>query len=324
MGSSLTGFFSYVGSLNKNFNLWRWQYCSQFYIVMWWLFYASGSFGFMLFCLFVLGCFLLSVLLTEGLTVFLSWEIASSAGVRVDFSVVLDWVRVRFGCVVLLISSCVMIFRCEYISEEVFLPRFRWLVLLFVLSISFVIFIPNLVAILLGWDGLGLVSFLLVIYYQNFKSLRGGMLTVLINRVGDVMILVRIGLLSCEGRYSLFHFSVDRVLWLVCFLLLLAGITKSAQIPFSRWLPAAMAAPTPVSALVHSSTLVTAGVFLLIRFFYYLSRVWWFKPLLLLIAVRTIIIAGISANLETDLKKIIALSTLRQLGVIITSLGLGA
>lgn len=189
---------------------------------------------------------------------------------------------------------------------------------------SFVIFVPNLVAILLGWDGLGLVSFLLVVYYQNYKSLRAGIITVLINRVGDVMILLRIGLISCEGIWSIVYFVYDQELSIVVLFILIAGITKSAQIPFSSWLPAAIAAPTPVSALVHSSTLVTAGVFLLIRFYSYLEQATWFKPLLLIIATITMLMAGMAANLENDLKKVIALSTLRQLGVIMASLGLGA
>lgn len=102
-----------------------------------------------------------------------------------------------------------------------------------------------------------------------------------------------------------------------------AAITKRAQIPFSSWLPAAMAAPTPVSALVHSSTLVTAGVFLIIRFFPFLREISGFKSGLLFVSVLTLLIAGIGANYENDLKKIIALSTLRQLGVIIIRLGLG-
>lgn len=104
---------------------------------------------------------------------------------------------------------------------------------------------------------------------------------------------------------------------------MVAAITKRAQIPFSSWLPAAIAAPTPVSALVHSSTLVTAGVFLLIRFFYFISSVPWFQETLLIIACLTMFIAGASAITECDLKKIIALSTLSQLGVMITSLGMG-
>ncbi len=105
--------------------------------------------------------------------------------------------------------------------------------------------------------------------------------------------------------------------------IVIAGITKRAQIPFSRWLPAAIAAPTPVSALVHSSTLVTAGVFLLVRFYSFISHVQYFETFLLLVSCATIFIAAFSAVIECDLKKIIALSTLSQLGVIITSLAVG-
>lgn len=104
---------------------------------------------------------------------------------------------------------------------------------------------------------------------------------------------------------------------------LVAGITKRAQFPFSRWLPAAMAAPTPVSALVHSSTLVTAGVFLLIRFYNYISQMFYFERVLLVVSCVTIFLAAFSAIMETDLKKIIALSTLSQLGVMMASLAVG-
>lgn len=106
---------------------------------------------------------------------------------------------------------------------------------------------------------------------------------------------------------------------LVLFLVILAAITRRAQIPFSAWLPAAIAAPTPVSALVHSSTLVTAGVYLLIRFRDLLSV----NSFLFYVGVFTIFISGLGANFEMDLKKIIALSTLRQLGLIIIILSLG-
>lgn len=105
-------------------------------------------------------------------------------------------------------------------------------------------------------------------------------------------------------------------------LLVFAAITKRAQIPFSAWLPAAMAAPTPVSALVHSSTLVTAGVYLLIRFINLLEGSFILKVLLLLGGL-TIFMAGLGANFEYDLKKIIALSTLRQLGLMIRILSIG-
>ena len=210
-------------------------------------------------------------------------------------------------------------------SGDISKDRFIILVLFFVLSIIFLIIRPNLVSILLGWDGLGLVSYCLVIYYQNEKSNNAGILTALSNRVGDVAILLAIFLMFDLGNWSyIFYLDIIKNINMVIFscLIVLAAITKRAQIPFSSWLPAAIAAPTPVSALVHSSTLVTAGVYLLIRFRALLeSRISF--TVLFLISRTTIFMSGLGANFEYDLKKIIALSTLSQLGVIISILSIG-
>lgn len=105
-------------------------------------------------------------------------------------------------------------------------------------------------------------------------------------------------------------------------IVILASITKRAQMPFSSWLPEAIAAPTPVSALVHSSTLVTAGVYLIIRFFPTLNHFIFIKFFCFYLGVLTCLIASTAAIVENDIKKIIALSTLRQLGIIIITLGL--
>nr|YP_010545665.1 NADH dehydrogenase subunit 5 [Acanthopleura loochooana]UYG48461.1 NADH dehydrogenase subunit 5 [Acanthopleura loochooana] len=243
--------------------------------------------------------------------------------VYMNFPVIFDWSSVMFSVLVCFISSCVMIFSKSYMSADPFLSRFIWIVMLFVLSMNLLIFIPNLISLLLGWDGLGLVSFCLVIYYQNPKSLGAGLMTAFMNRIGDVGILMGIGWMFSQGHWdSSFVWKFDMSYMSVA-MILLAGMTKSAQIPFCSWLPAAMAAPTPVSALVHSSTLVTAGVFLLIRFFPFLSNFILFKPSILFISVVTMLMAGIAANFETDLKKIIALSTLSQLGVMMMSIGIG-
>lgn len=206
------------------------------------------------------------------------------------------------------------------------LSRFIILVLLFVFSIILLIISPNIIRILLGWDGLGLVSYCLVIYYQNLKSYNAGILTALSNRVGDVFILIVISWILNYGRWNyIFYLEFINNDWeikIIGRIIIIAAITKSAQIPFRSWLPAAIAAPTPVSALVHSSTLVTAGVYLLIRFNIILLDMFFLK-LLLLLSGLTIFIAGISANYEFDLKKIIALSTLSQLGLIIRILRMG-
>ena len=251
------------------------------------------------------------------------WNVFNPLGNIVRFSLFLDSLGVIFSATVLLISASVFVFSSFYMSDELFLKRFIIIVILFVISMNFLIFIPHIIALLLGWDGLGLVSFYLVIYYQNAKSLAGGILTALTNRIGDVLILLSIAFRVDQGHWLIINMFDNTYTGILRFLILFAAITKSAQVPFSRWLPAAMAAPTPVSALVHSSTLVTAGVFLLIRFYNAFIVVESFFYCLLLISSLTMLIAGIAAVLERDIKKVIALSTLRQLGVIIFSLARG-
>lgn len=157
-------------------------------------------------------------------------------------------------------------------------------------------------------------SFLLVMYYNSFRSLRSSLLTIIINRVGDMGMIVRFYFLFSMG-YMGWHMP-----WLggvfLSFFLLVSGFRRRAQYPFMSWLPAAMAAPTPISSLVHSSTLVTAGVYLIIRFhliFYSLS-VYFFVSFL---SVITMLFSGFIARREMDMKRVIAMSTLRQLGMMV-------
>nr|YP_008379171.1 NADH dehydrogenase subunit 5 [Rondotia menciana]AGO20411.1 NADH dehydrogenase subunit 5 [Rondotia menciana] len=288
--------------------------------------YLFVLFIFFLFFFSIMNFMVMVYFIMNNLSLFLEWEIISFNSMSIVMSVLLDWMSLLFMMFVSLISSVVIFYSKSYMSSELNLNRFIILVLMFVFSMMLLIISPNLISILLGWDGLGLVSYCLVVYYQNLKSYNAGMLTALSNRIGDVMILMVICWVMNYGSWNyLFYIDFmknDYVMFIVGIMIILAAMTKSAQIPFSSWLPAAMAAPTPVSALVHSSTLVTAGVYLLIRFNYLLVDMFFFKVLLFL-SVLTMFMSGISANYEFDLKKIIALSTLSQLGLMMSILSLG-
>lgn len=257
-------------------------------------------------------------------SIFIEWSLNRLAH-SFTWTIILDFTALLFLRTVLFISRNVIWYRQSYLRSDKDADRFILLVFGFVISICLLITRPNMITILLGWDGLGLISYCLVIYYPTKKSSRAGMLTVLRNRVGDICLLLLIGWFSVFGDYSFLIWSwtetsLNHIEW-VSFLVIFGAITKRAQIPFSAWLPAAMAAPTPVSALVHSSTLVTAGVYLLIRFSS-LSResmIW----ALFVIASLTMFMSGLVAFYEYDLKKIIALSTLSQLGVMIFSISIG-
>nr|YP_009370858.1 NADH dehydrogenase subunit 5 [Oecanthus sinensis]ARO75193.1 NADH dehydrogenase subunit 5 [Oecanthus sinensis] len=255
---------------------------------------------------------------------FMDWNLISLNSCNITMSIFIDMKCLLFISFVLFISSMVMYYSNIYMNGDGNLNRFIIMVLMFVFSMLLMIISPNLVSILLGWDGLGLVSYCLVIYYQNIKSYNAGMLTALSNRVGDVALLLSIALMMGWGSWNyifieMMHYNFQ--LKYLIIMVIVACMTKSAQIPFSSWLPAAMAAPTPVSSLVHSSTLVTAGIYVLIRFGKVLED-YNLSTYLLFIGTVTMLMAGIGANFEFDLKKIIALSTLSQLGVMMFSIGL--
>lgn len=234
------------------------------------------------------------------------------SGVRVfTFSVLGSTQVFAFLLLVITISLCVFSWARFYIHNK----RLRWFfsaLFVFVFSIVLLIFRDSLFSIFLGWEGLGVSSFLLIIFYQNWIRVNGGLLTLLTNRVGDACLVI-------SFSYWIFLFSpafnFNQLLTILVFTI---AFTKRAQWPFTSWLPAAIAAPTPVSALVHRSTLVTAGIWILIRFFSNSPSALW-----LLFGSLTTLTASFAALLETDIKKIVALSTLSQLGLMIVSLYLG-
>nr|ARH54267.1 NADH dehydrogenase subunit 5 [Curculionidae sp. 1 AH-2016] len=271
--------------------------------------------------MYVLGLYFLS----SGIELFLEFKIMSMNSVSIELVLYFDWVSFLFVSFVFFISSMIMKYSEEYMLQDKNLKRFIYLMIMFIISMMMVILSLNLVSILLGWDGLGLVSYALVVYYQNLKSFNAGMLTALSNRIGDAAILISIAWMVDIGSWNFIEnlesLKMNENLFFMSMFIMLAAMTKSAQIPFSSWLPAAMAAPTPVSSLVHSSTLVTAGVYLLIRF----SELFSLKlmEIFMFCSLLTMFMAGLAANFEYDLKKIIALSTLSQLGMMMVILCVG-
>nr|YP_010490429.1 NADH dehydrogenase subunit 5 [Poecilasma litum]UWM12915.1 NADH dehydrogenase subunit 5 [Poecilasma litum] len=275
-----------------------------------------------LFFLSFISFFVSMLMLSKSMSIHLSWSLFTWGSSDVTFTFLFDWVSFSFTSFVLLISGSVFFYSGEYMEGELNISRFIFLMIAFVSSMGLLIFSPNLFSLLLGWDGLGLVSYCLVIYYQNYKSLNAGVLTVLSNRVGDVFILLAIVFMLNYGDWGFVSWLGDSYfLYMISFLIILASLTKSAQIPFSAWLPAAMAAPTPVSSLVHSSTLVTAGVYLVIRLGWVYD--FWLNDMLMILSSLTMFMAGLGACYEFDMKKVIALSTLSQLGLMMYSLSLG-
>ena len=256
--------------------------------------------------------------------VIIEWEVIKISSSVIYLTFIIDSMSLYFIRLVRLVSGSVIIFSSSYIITEKFFSRFIFLVFIFIMSIFLLILSPNIISLLLGWDGLGVTSYLLVIFYQRNKSYNAGILTALTNRLGDVGLLVSISLIIYLGSWTYLYLNVNNRIFsqILVYLIIISACTKSAQIPFSAWLPAAIAAPTPVSALVHSSTLVTAGVYLLIRINLIIVEIN-ISKFLRILGILTIIIAGMTAIVEIDIKKVIALSTLRQLGIIIIILGIG-
>jgi NADH-ubiquinone oxidoreductase chain 5 len=214
------------------------------------------------------------------------------------------------------IFSCIILYRFNYFSKRVDFLRFFFLLFFFFISILILIFHNNGLILFLGWDGLGVTSYLLVCYYFNWKSLNGAIVTLITNRLGDVCLFWFVSnvILYTTSLNTFFFYSSP------VFILLIGAFTKRAQTPFRRWLPQAIRAPTPVSSLVHRRTLVTAGIFLFLKYFLFINS----RQILLLLLVfgtTTIFFAGLAASVEKDTKKIVALRTLSQMGLLTFSVG---
>ena len=236
--------------------------------------------------------------------------------------------------VVTTISCLVHLYSTSYMDGDPHLPRFMSYLSLFTFFMLILISSNNFIQLFIGWEGVGLCSYLLInFWYTRIQANKAGIKAMLVNRVGDVgmilaMILIWINFGSLEFCVVFSASSLNSVsdynLLLICILLLIGAVGKSAQLGLHTWLPDAMEGPTPVSALIHAATMVTAGVFLIIRSspLFELSS----SGLLLttLIGSFTAFFAATVGLAQNDLKKVIAYSTCSQLGYMVMICGISS
>lgn len=231
----------------------------------------------------------------------------------------LDWVALRFLLIVSLVTSIVSLYR-EIYMQGYQLSRFVRTKILFFISIILLLFSDRSFCLIIGWDWLGVSSIFLIMFYPNKITMYNSILTMVYNRGGDIVLILALGLSVFFGLNRRVFFPSSGLI-IVLILLLLCSLTKRAQFPLSSWLPAAISAPTPISAMVHSSTLVTAGLYLVSKVsLAALDRSWrWFLAFssLRFVGGRAI------ALFELDFKKIVAFSTMRQIRMVIVFFYLG-
>ncbi len=225
----------------------------------------------------------------------------------IDLELILNLWRFLFLIIVWVIRTRVLFFSCAYIRSYS-IQNFLLLYVRFIFSIVWLILNNNFYWIILGWDGLGVVSFLLIVYYINYESVNNGLFTLFQNRLGDLFFVLFI--LSILNRNIWINLSYISIRCILC----IGAVVKRAQFPFNSWLLAAIRAPTPISSLVHSSTLVVAGVYILLQFSYCLCE---YLYILKYISLCTLFIRRFGLLNESDIKKLIAYSTISHVGLII-------
>jgi NADH-quinone oxidoreductase subunit L len=264
-----------------------------------------------------------------------AWNWFQAGDLSTTFSFYLDSLSMVFIFVITFVGFLIHIYSIEFMQEDEGFSRFFAYLNLFVCSMLILVLADNLVLLYLGWEGVGLCSYLLIgFWYTEEKNGYAARKAFIITRVGDTAMAVGLFLL-----FTVFHtlniqdiLTQAPLLWttgasmavVIGFLLLGGAVGKSAQLPLQTWLPDAMAGPSPVSALIHAATMVTAGVYLITR----MHIVYELAPLAQLwvgiIGAITLLIAGFSALTQFDLKRVLAYSTISQIGYMFLAMGVGA
>jgi NADH-quinone oxidoreductase subunit L len=265
----------------------------------------------------------------------LLWNWFSAGQLSVAVSITTDALTLVFIFVITFVGALIHIYSTAFMRRDRDYARFFASMNLFVCSMLVLVMADNLVLLYLGWEGVGLCSYLLIgFWYETPANCHAANKAFYITRIGDTAMAIGLFLLFKElGSLHIAtiieqapkHFEAgDTHITLIALLLLAGGIGKSAQLPLQTWLPDAMAGPSPVSALIHAATMVTAGVYLIARMhtLFQLSPV--SMTVVAVIGALTLFIAGCSAMVQTDIKRILAYSTISQIGYMFLALGVGA
>ena len=243
--------------------------------------------------------------------------------------------------VVLSISSIVHLYSIGYMKEETDFKRFFSYIALFTFSMILLVISNNLVQLFIGWEGVGLVSYLLIgFFYKKQSAIKANLKAFLVNRIGDMFFILGIVMVYAafdSFDYKTIFLNLNKIdlenleiyfglsyIDFSCLFLFIGAMAKSAQIPLHVWLPDSMEGPTPISALIHAATMVTAGIFMVGRLspLYVLTE--FTADFILLVGASTALFIGAIAIFENDIKKVIAYSTISQLGYMVAALGINA
>lgn len=301
----------------------------------WWLERFSRTYSALAAGLVSISCFVLLLTLSPaifaGSTLLQRWEWLPELGLNLSFR--LDGLALLFGLLISGIGTLIITYAFYYLNHKNSLGKLCSLLMLFMAAMLGISLSNNLLLLLVFWELTSVSSFLLVGYWHRYEAAReGAQMALTITGMGGLAMLGGFTLLGYIGG----TFEIDQLLYLgsqlqnsplfipALLLILLGAFTKSAQFPFHIWLPNAMAAPTPVSAYLHSATMVKAGIFLIARLFPIFAGSLWFHGIVTTVGLITLCFAAFIALFKHDLKGLLAYSTISHLGLIVCLFGLGS
>jgi NADH-quinone oxidoreductase subunit L len=263
-----------------------------------------------------------------------TWFAFEQSGLELEFGMNYDFLTGVMFLVVTIVSLLVQIYSTGYMHDD---SRYTWFyaaLSLFTTSMLLLVIANNLLMMLVGWEGVGICSYFLIGHYWEEKEYSSAAIKAFITtRIGDVGFLFGIFALFVIGDtfniVELNHLAEEgeiggTALTIACLLLFCGAVGKSAQFPLHVWLPDAMAGPTPVSALIHAATMVVAGIYLVGRMFIVFEHAGAALEVVAIVASITMLIAAVLALIQDDIKKVLAYSTISQLGYMMAALGVGA